>query len=207
MKSTALLTDTPSSRDTDPVRESLIVVLPGGGYGPLAPALRFPILACQQIGNGETIEIAYLETSEDDPIPTRLQTVTTAVSEQVSAALERSTATDVVVIAKSLGTRLLAAIASSLPQDRRISAVWLTPLFGVDDVCSAAARSGLRSLMVAGTADPHHDQNGFDAVRDALGADALLIPDADHSLEIVGDVFATLDAMRSLTSAVLDFAR
>ena len=189
------------------MNESLIVVLPGGGYGPLGPALRFPILALRQISDGETIEIGYPETGEDDPIPTRIEKLSTAVSDQMHAALERSTAADVVIVAKSLGTRALAAIASSLRRDRRISAVWLTPLFAVDDVRSAAARSGLRSLIVAGTADPHHDQNGFDAVRDALSAHALLIPDADHGLEIPGDVLATLDAMRALTSAVLDFAR
>lgn len=131
----------------------------------------------------------------------------TVVSEQVLAAMRRSTDADVVIIAKSLGTRALAAIASSLPPDRHISAVWLTPLFGMDDVRSAAAQSGLRSLIVAGTADPYHDQSGFDAVRDALSADALLIPHADHSLEVPGDVFATLQAMQALTSAVLDFAR
>ena len=187
--------------------ESLIVVLPGGGYGPLGPALRFPILACLQVSDGPTFEVTYPQTREDSPIATRLEMMNTAVSQQVHAAMEHSPAASVVVIAKSLGTRALAAIAPTLPTDRRISAVWLTPLFGVDEVRTAAMRAGLRSLIVAGTADPYHDQVGFDAVSTALVADTLLIPDADHSLEVPGNVFATLEAMRSLSSAVLDFAR
>jgi hypothetical protein len=101
----------------------------------------------------------------------------------------------------------LAAVGPALPADRRISAIWLTPLFGVEDVRTAAMRTGLRSLIVAGTADEYHDQNGFDAVSTALRADTLLIPGADHSLEVLGDVFATVDAMRALSEAVLDFVR
>lgn len=186
--------------------ESLIVVLPGGGYGPLGPALRFPILACRQISDGPTIEVTYPQTPEDDPTATRIEMVNTAVSQQVHAAMQDSPAANVVIVAKSLGTRALAATAPTLPRDRQIVAVWLTPLFGVDDVRTAAMRAGLHSLVVAGTADPYHDQAGFDAVSTALDADTLLIPGADHSLEVPGDIFATLEAMRSLSSAVLDFA-
>lgn len=183
------------------------MVLPGGGYGPLGPALRFPILACRHISDGPTIEVTYPQTREDDPISTRIELLNTAVTQQVHAALEQSPTATVVVIAKSLGTRVLAAIAPTLPRERRILAVWLTPLFGVEDVRAAAMRAGLRSLIVAGTADPYHDQVGFDAVSHALNADTLLIPGADHCLEVPGDVFATLEAMKALSSAVLDFAR
>jgi hypothetical protein len=186
--------------------ESLIVVLPGGGYGPLGPALRFPIIACRQISDGPTIEVTYPQTREDTPIATRIEVMNAAVSQQVNAAMEQSPAANVVIVAKSLGTRALAAIATTLPRDRQIAAVWLTPLFGAEDVRTAAMRAGLQSLIVAGTADPYHDQVGFDSVSTALDADTLLIPGADHSLEIPGDVFATLEAMRSLSSAVLDFA-
>lgn len=182
------------------------MVLPGGGYGPLGPALRFPILACRDISDGPTIEVKYPQTREDDPIATRMEMLRSAVSQQVHAALEQSTAATVVVVAKSLGTRALAAIAPTLPRDRQILAVWLTPLFGVEDVRTAAMGAGLRSLIVAGTADPYHDQVGFDAVSAALEADTLLIPGADHGLEVPGDVFATLEAMRVLSSAVFEFA-
>jgi hypothetical protein len=40
-----------------------------------------------------------------------------------------------------------------------------------------------------------------------LRADTLLIPDADHSLEVPGDVIASVDAMRPLSEAMLDFVR
>ena len=184
-----------------------MVVLPGNRYGPLGPAVRFPVLACRQIADGETIEVVYPETNEDDPIPVRAQMLAAAVAEQVVPAVEQFTGDSVMFVAMSLGTRALASIASSLPRGRAISAVWVSPLFGVDVVRSGAMQSGLRSLIVAGAADPYHDQDGLDAVRTSLDAETLLIPGADHGLEVPGDLLATLDAMRALSTAVLNFAR
>jgi hypothetical protein len=189
------------------MNDRLVVVLPGNRYGPLGPAVRFPVLACRQITEGETIEVVYPETNEDDPIPVRAQLLAAAVSEQVLPAIEQFTGDSVMFVAMSLGTRALASIAPSLPRGRSIAAVWISPLFGVEVVRSGAMQSGLRSLIIAGTADPYHDQNGFDAVRASLNADTLLIPGAGHELEVPGDLLATLNAMRMVSTAVLDFAR
>jgi hypothetical protein len=58
---------------------------------------------------------------------------------------------------------------------------------------------------VAGEADQLHEPEHHDAVADALGAASLVLPRADHALEIPGDVIATLDGFRVMTEAVLDF--
>ena len=92
------------------------------------------------------------------------------------------------------------------PKDRTMSAIWLTPLFGVPEIRDRAATSGLRSLIVAGSVDPYHDPAGLDAVASALAASTLVVPNADHALEVRGDVLGTLHAMHSLTRAVLEFA-
>ena len=86
-----------------------------------------------------------------------------------------------------------------------MSAIWLTPLFGAADVRELAAQSGLRSLIVAGDADPYHDADGFEHVARALGASTLIVERADHALEVPGDVGASIDALSALTAAVLDF--
>ena len=186
------------------VRPRLIVVLPGGGYGPQGPALRFPVLALEQLGPFETIVVAY------PTVPTGAADasamLTAAVVEQVLPAIQGAPTATVIFVAKSLGTRALAGICAQLPNDRTMSAIWLTPLFGVPEIRDRAATSGLRSLIVAGSVDPYHDPAGLDAVASALAASTLVVPNADHALEVRGDVLGTLHAMHSLTRAVLEFA-
>jgi hypothetical protein len=40
----------------------------------------------------------------------------------------------------------------------------------------------------------------------SLGADSVVLDGADHSLEVSGDVLATIEGMQRLASAVVDFA-
>ena len=118
--------------------------------------------------------------------------------------LESST-DEVVFVAKSLGTRALASFSQRLPSALPAQAIWLTPLFAEPEVRDRAAASGLRSLIVAGDVDPYHDDDGFDFVASALDASTLLVADADHSLEVPGDVQASIRAVTALTTAVIDF--
>lgn len=181
----------------------LVIVLPGGGYGPQGPALRFPVLALEQRGFCESMVVTYpsipVGTTDTGTL------LTDAIAEQVLPTLHGTSADEVVFVAKSLGTRALAGLCSRMPSDRSMAALWLTPLFEVPEVRDRAAASDIRSLIVAGSADPYHDQFGFDSVAAALDASTLLVPDADHALEIPGDVQATIRAMESLSRAVLEF--
>lgn len=191
-------------REARLVRHRLVVVLPGGGYGPLGPALRFPVLALEQLGPCEALVVAYPTIPTGAPDASAL--LATAVADQVLPAISASNADDVTIVAKSLGTRALAGIASKLPIDRAIAAIWLTPLFGATAVRDGAASSRLPSLLVAGSSDPYHDQHGFNTVADTLNARTLIIPNADHGLETQGDVHATIRSMHDLAQATLDFA-
>ena len=182
-----------------------MVVLPGRGYAAAGPVLRFPVLALEQLGPCETFVVAYptILTGADNASAL----LAAAVADQRLSAIGSTTAAEVTIVAKSLGTEVLAAIAQQLPMDRALSALWLTPLFGLAGVRSGAAHSGLRSLLVAGSSDPYHDAAGFDAVADALDARTLILPNADHGLETSCDVLATIRNMHDLAQATLDFAR
>jgi len=185
------------------MRSRLVVVLPGGGYGPQGAALRFPLLAVEQLGACESIVVAYPSIPAGAVDASSL--LANAVAEQVLPAIRETSAEEVLFVAKSLGTRALAGICSLLPSGLSGTALWLTPLFGVPEVRDRAAASGLRSLIVAGSADPYHDRSGFDVVVSALRASTLLVPDADHALEVPGDVHASIRVLSVLTTAVLEF--
>lgn len=182
----------------------LVIVLPGRGYGPQGAALRFPVLALEQLGPIDVELVSYPTVAAGTTGAAALRI--DAVLEEVRPLIAGSSADEVVFVAKSLGTQVLAGISSRLPVELPARAIWLTPLFGEPDVRDGAAASGLRSLIVAGDADPYHDPAGFRFVANALGASTLVIANADHSLEVPSDVHASIRALAALTSAVLESA-
>jgi hypothetical protein len=112
-------------------------------------------------------------------------------------------ASRVTLIAKSIGTRVLARLpGNTLPADT--TALWLTPIFADPEVAEAASTKPWRSLYAYGTADALCVDSAVDRVAATTGGVVLRIEGGDHSLEIEGDVRASLVALVRLTNAVLD---
>ena len=87
-----------------------------------------------------------------------------------------------------------------------VAAVWVTtPLVGLDYVRSGIVSKAWRSLLVAGSVDPHHDAQIHGAICAAIGAKELIIPGANHGLFVNGDAIATADGYRKLAEVVVDF--
>lgn len=181
----------------------MAIVLPGRRYTALGPAIRIPILALEQRGFAIR-EIAYPEVPQTKGgFP--WESFGAVAARHIAEATEGDDWEDTVVVAKSLGTGVLAHIGGQLdlPAPR---AIWLTPLFRSAAIRERAIGLGWRSLIVAGSADDAHDPDAFTQVATSLGADTLLIDGADHGLEVPGDVVTTVDVMRRLAVATLAFA-
>ena len=67
------------------------------------------------------------------------------------------------------------------------------------------AQAQPRSLFISGTADPLYDPAFFAEVAHSCRGESLLIPNADHVLEIPGDLPASLEAMRRVLNAIAAF--
>ncbi|MST33362.1 hypothetical protein GHK86_11615 [Acidimicrobiaceae bacterium USS-CC1] len=182
----------------------LAIVLPGQSYGPLGPAIRIPLLAVEQVG-AEVVEVRYPErpATEDEP----WDAFHDSVLEQVRAAVADARPDEITFVAKSLGTVALAALPPSLLAQVPVRAIWLTPIFGQASVRAGAIAMGRPSLLVAGGGDDLHAPQDHAAVAGALRAESLVIPRADHLLEVPGDVIATADGFRSLAERALGFLR
>lgn len=184
------------------------LLLPGGGYGAIGPVLRFPTLALEQRG----VDVTVL--SYPKPLPETLdrddcRAFDLAVRDRIQRAVDDEPCDELTFVAKSRGTMVLGSIGSELRLPLGVNVIWLTPVFHLDYVREGAARSGWRSLVVLGGADPYYtaDTAAHDEVVSALGAKLLVIESADHALEVPNDVIATLRAMERLAIAVLDFCR
>lgn len=187
---------------TREVSGHLAIVLPGRGYGPFGPAIRLPRLAVEQSG-ARVVEIDY-RSVPDDKDPGSWERLFASVSEQVDAVVSDARPSRVTFIAKSLGTIVLANMALAVAVPTR--AVWLTPILGRADVRDGAVSRGLPSLLVAGEVDTFHSPAHHEEVASALQARSLILPGADHLLEVPGDVMATVEGLRLLSEAVLTFA-
>lgn len=193
----------PRPRDDGPVPGHLALVLPGRGYGAWGPALRLPRLAVEEAG-AEVVEIVYPFV----PAPDDRQAwdgLYADVGDQIQTAIREAVPSRVTFIAKSLGTVVLAALDDRAAIPPSVEAIWLTPIFGLEPVRRGAVTKGWPSLLVAGAADGMHEPEHHAAVTEALGAASLILPRADHLLEVPGDVMATLDGFRALTEQIVDF--
>ena len=181
--------------------EWLAVVLPGRGYGPLGATIRFPCLLLESLG----ARIAVIDYPVAVSEPVALEEVARASRVQLESILNAVSPQRVTFISKSLGGAVLSSLNSDACRAARVEAIWLTPLFNDALVRSGAIKLGWRSLLVAGTADPYHDPDGFNVVRSALSGESLIVPGANHSLEVPKDPKATLSALHDLIAAVRSF--
>ncbi len=67
------------------------------------------------------------------------------------------------------------------------------------------ARWGGPSLFAIGTADPYYDAAALAEVQAATKGATVVIADADHGLEIPGDVVRSLQAMIEVVQALERF--
>lgn len=182
----------------------LAIVLPGRGYGPQGPVLHLPRLVLEQ--TGATVEVVdYGLDRRRLPDDDNWAAFHDTVHQQIDRLYARHRPVRVTFVAKSLGTIALAGLDIERHLGERVEAVWLTPLWGRDDVRDGALRLAVHSLVVAGAADELHDPVRHDELCHTIDAASLVIADADHSLEIPGDVNRTVRAYGHLTTAVQRF--
>ena len=175
--------------------DAWVVLLPGANYSTTAPLLWFARETALAAGRNV---LAVVDSYDGIGDPRRW------AEERAEAAIRHvGHEARPILIAKSI-TSLAAPLAARLG----LPAVWLTPLVrDAGTSVSPAVVDGLAAasapfLLIGGGADPSWD--GARARSFALG-EVLEIAEADHLLQIPGDVATSIDALRIITAAVADF--
>lgn len=182
----------------------LALVLPGGAAGPYTAPLLIPSLALEEAGARVEV-VPYPSFRPHDLERESAREFDRQVTVALLEIIRSGTWSRITFVAKSRGTLYLAALSEPLPCDR-IGAVWVTPLLGLDYVREGVLTKSWPSLIVAGGADPYHDQVAHDDVCRLVAAAELVIENADHGLVVAGDVRRTVDGFRTLAEASLAFA-
>lgn len=169
---------------TDDGGERVATVLPGRGYTCDAPLLHYTRLLLRT--RGWTVRTVRWRVP---PSPAQLLDAAPDLLDAVQASQH-------LVVAKSLGTWVL-----PLAVERGLPGVWLTPLLREDRLLQAARASSSPTMLVGGSADPSWDSGAAAA----SGQRVLEVAGADHSLEVVGDVAASIQALQLVVAEVADF--
>jgi hypothetical protein len=181
----------------------LAVYFPGGsipGQDPFDDRLAWVTMRALEHAGAFVVPVRY----DDNVIAQDPANFESGVQRELQGALTHHEPTRLTIVGKSRGTfalRIALAEQFTYPDDTRM--IWLTPLWQSDEAWRAACASSIDSLHVVGLADSdYHDPERHQAV----AGETVMIANADHRLEVPGDVFATLDSWQTMAKAVVRFA-
>jgi hypothetical protein len=190
--------------------DHLAILVPGGRYTAHMPLLYYPMRLLLTLGaDALRIEYAYMDRAEYQALPPaeRMRWLFTDVTAASRAALAQRPYHQVTLVGKSLGTLAMGHLLTTENALQKAQAIWLTPLLWNDLWRSQVQRARPRSLFASGTADPHYDAAHLAELQAATDGQAVLVEGANHSLEIEGDVMASLQALEQVVQAVQTFLR
>ncbi|MFP7298761.1 alpha/beta family hydrolase [Neobacillus niacini] len=83
--------------------------------------------------------------------------------------------------------------------------IWLTPLLKEDLVFETLLKTDIPSICIIGNQDHHYIGERVSLLENNSLIRMSVIPNADHSLEVNGDVSATIDAMKVIMKRIDEF--
>ncbi|HEY4554086.1 MAG TPA: alpha/beta hydrolase [Bacillaceae bacterium] len=182
--------------------EKLAIILPGAGYSTQAPLLHFTKGVFFNRGF-DVLQVNY----------SYLQDVLSSLSEEeftadVLSAIEKAASNDdysqYTFIAKSIGTIALTYLLQK-PNFQSANAVWLTPLLKREDVYNALMKNDNHGVCIIGDKDPHYITTRFEAILNNKSLRAILINDADHSLEVQKDLLKSIEILKEVITKLNEF--
>lgn len=187
--------------------EHLGIIFPGVGYSSQMPALYYPTEVLLTIG-ADVLRLDHHYQRPDfqalaDEEKTRwLEADALAV---LKAALALKAYKRLTFVGKSIGTVALARILPELATLDNTDFVWLTPLLKRKGLKEVIAGHSHKALFVIGSDDQHYDAALLEQIRASTNGQVLVIEGAGHSLEIKGDVAASVRAQERIVMALERF--
>ncbi len=192
----------------EPASQGLAILFPGQGYSCSMPLLYYPTRYFVAVGV-TVLWVEYNYTQKPDFASLtgeeRLRWISHDATAAVQAALAFAPFQRITLLGKSLGSFALAHLASHEPAVKNAGYIWLTPLVRNHFVQQAVSEARPHSLFILGDEDPHYDPESLEKLVKATGGQVLLVPRANHSLEIPGDLPASLRAMQTAMDRIKAF--
>ena len=171
-----------------------------GGQDPFATGFSHVVIRALEQSGALVLRVHY----DDSVLEPDRERFESGVRRELRGAIAYHRPDRLTVVGKSRGTHALSLVCTEdfpLPTDTRM--IWLTPVWRADESWKAASANSVDSLHIVGLAD--HQYHLPDRHSTVTG-ETVEIPNADHGLEISGDIIATLNAWRTMAEAILRFA-
>ena len=188
----------------------IAVLFPGFGYTVQMPLMYYPGRLLVESG-ADVLLVGYnysqrpdFHSASADERDLWLRADTIAAYE---AALTQRNYDRVTLVGKSIGTRAIGHLLVTQERLPSPQCVWLTPILGNERLCAQIKQRPHRALFVVGTADSHYDPVKLAEVQQATGGEAVVIENADHSLEIAGDIVKSIRALEGIIAEMQKFLR
>jgi pimeloyl-ACP methyl ester carboxylesterase len=166
------------------------VVIPGGMFGPAAGLLMYAAAVAER--RAATVHRHSWSQPPPDPFEPHIEDW---VRDEINPLLDTVDGNPM-LIAKSLGTN-----AAALAAERRLPAVWLTPILNLPWVTAALERATAPFLLVGGTADAMWDAT----LARRLSPYLLEIDGANHGLFVSGPLTNSIAVLGRLVTAMEEF--
>jgi len=182
------------------------LILPGLLYGCDRPLLYYPTQLLQWRG-ADALQLRRDYTSQEFASASQEEQAGSLMRDcqaLLDAGRAQKDYTGYILVGKSLGTIGLVYLLSRLA-GQKVAAIWLTPLLQQPRLVEAAANTSGPALFIAGSSDPIYDPQAMARIRQATGAESLIIQGADHSMQIPGDMTRSLFVMQKVMQGIADF--
>jgi hypothetical protein len=195
-------------RNEDP-NANICIMLPGLGYTTQRPLFHYATGLCLE-QNIDVLHVNYTYSKNDQfqKLPESEQS--RWMYEDMKATVEEVLITDThyercFFISKSIGTISMAIEWTKRNFIRTSFGIWLTPLLKQDLVYEALLHSELPSLCVIGDQDHHYLKERVKMLKKNQLISTVTVPNGDHSLEIKGDIAASIDSLKMVMKCVQEF--
>ncbi len=184
--------------------KGLLVVLPGDHYGVDGPLLYYASKSLQNLG-WDTAAITYGYQSAG--VAFSVSAIAEMLAECQRAIerllLERGYER-LVLMGKSLGAALITLLQQQMALPTWTRAVYLTPPLG-SMFNPTFLQAETPALVALGTADRYFDADKLAELGRSRPFTLLQVEKADHSMNVEGDLAASLQAVHQVVDAVVDF--
>jgi len=185
----------------------LLVIFPGNHYGVDGPLLYYPAKLLGAEG-WDTLAVSYgFQTAMREPFADGLESLVTECVAAIAAAIESRGYSRIGLIGKSLGAGVVAYLCAHRSELTTARAAYLTPALGTPFFDPFFVKTSQPAFLAVGTSDRYYSAEVLERLRGQRPFELVLIEGADHSLDVPGDLSASIEAAGRAVAGVLHFLR
>lgn len=188
--------------------QKVALVFPGLAYNSQMPLLHYTIKAI--IDSGINVLAVDYDYSNNPEFLKQSQRIRSDwLIEDVEASLRVITEDEkqevVCLTGKSLGTLAVGHLLETHEDLRDAKTIWLTPLIKNPELLEQMLAYMKDAVLVIGAKDPHYDSDIIDRLNATTQLGGIVIEEANHSLEIEGDVTKSLRVLMQIVFVLQQF--